>query len=134
MTHLQMSSPCFLGCVNSPGHDIVVEIGILSQTAPETELFSCIVALVDQVAFVGIGVVIRDEGLQCAVPGFGLERVAFTETEMDRLAEGGEEGSLIRRVPAEAGAAMLPGGQGGMTGAGSRAREGVVGHWGPCGP
>lgn len=85
-------------------------------------------------ALVGIGVVMADEGLQCAVPGLGLERVTLAETEMDRLAEGGEEGGLIGRVPAEAGAAVLPGSQGGRAGAGSGGREGVVGHWGPCGP
>lgn len=50
---------------------------------------------------------------------------------MDRLAEGGEEGGLIGTVPAEAGAAVLTGSQGGRAGAGSGGREGVVGHWGP---
>lgn len=72
-----MSGPCFLGGIYSPGHDIVVEVGILAQTTPQTELFPSIVALVDEVALVGIGVVVGDEGLQCAVPGLGLERVAL---------------------------------------------------------
>jgi len=129
-----MPGPCFLGCIHSPGHDIVVELWILAQTAPETELFSSIVALVDEVALVGVGVVMGDEGLQCAVPGLGLERVTLAQTEMDRLAEGGEESGLIGRVPAEAGAAVLARSQGGRTGAGAGGREGVVGHGGPCGP
>jgi len=122
-----MPRPGLLGGGDCAGLAIVVELGILAQAAPEAVLLAGIVGLVDQVALVGVGAVLLDEGLGGAVPGLGLEGAAVAQAERDGLAEGAEEGGLEQRVPGEAWAAVLAGARG-PAAAPAGHREVLVGH------
>ncbi len=121
-----MPRPSVLAGGHSAGLDVVVELGVLAQAAPKAVLLAGVVGLVDEVALVGVGVVLLDEGLGCAVPGLRLESAAVAQAERDGLAEGAEEGGLELRVPGEAGAAVLARTRGPASAAGDR--EVLVGH------
>jgi len=112
-----VSLPCIFARRHHPRAAVVVELGVLPQAAPQTELLAGIVALVYQVVLVGEGVVLLDEGLDGAVPGLLLEGAALAQVEVGRLDEGAEEGGLVGRGPAEARSAVLAGGVVGRVGA-----------------
>lgn len=100
-THLYVRPPGLLACSHRPRIRIVQELRVLPQAPPQAKLLARIVTLVDEMPFVWISSVSLGEGLHGAVPCLLLEAVVVLEAHLDALAEGPEEGGLVRGGPAE---------------------------------
>ena len=102
-----MALPCVLARGDGARGVVVEKLGILSEAPPEAKLLAGIVALVDQVGLVGVGIVTFDEGLDGAFPRVLFEGAPFPKAKPDTFAERPEEGGFVRRRPAEPRATVL---------------------------
>lgn len=101
MTDLDVRSPSLITSRHSPVLGIVKKIAILAQTPPQTKLLASIVALVDQVTFVGVGTMTLGQGFAGSVPSLRLEAVVVLEAQVDAFTQRAKESSLVGGGPAE---------------------------------
>lgn len=104
-----MCSPGLVTSRHRPILGIVEKIAVFAKTPPQTKLLASIVALIDQVAFVGVGTVTFGEGFAGSVPGLRLEAVVVFEAQVDTFTQGAEECGLVGGSPAKSRALAMGG-------------------------